>query len=286
MTPLRRRMIEDMQMRNFAKNTQRNYVHAVAQFAGHFRTTPERLGLEHIREYLIHLIQQQHASRSTYNVTRCGLKFFYRVTLGRDWAFERIAIPRQESKLPVVLTRSEVARLLATPKRIKTRALLTTCYATGLRVSELVSLQLNDIDSQRMVIRVHQAKGRKDRHAPLSPRLLDLLREYWKDRRPRHYLFPGRDPKRPLESQTVQHNLRKATRQARIEKRITPHVLRHTFATHLLEAGVDLRTIQVVLGHRSLRSTSLYTHISVQNIRKVSMSIDLLDFTPKEETSS
>lgn len=281
MTPLRKRMLEDMQMRNLAANTQRNYIQAVAYFAQHFHKSPELLGYKHVRTYLLHLIQERNVALSTYSVARSGLKFFYCVTLGRKWTFERIGSPRPESKLPVVLSRQEIAQLLAAPQRLKTRTMLTTCYATGVRVSELVMLQADDIDSQRMVIRIRQGKGRKDRYAMLSPRLLELLRTYWKTCRPVQLLFPGRDPLRPLESQTVQRNLRKAARQAGIKKRVTPHILRHSFATHLLEAGVDLRTIQVLLGHRSLRTTSLYTHITLNAIRDVTGRIDLLDF-PKE----
>lgn len=278
MTPLRQRMLEDMRMRNLAENTQRNYIQAVALFARHFRKSPELLGREHVREYLIYLIERRRVAWNSYQVVRAGLKFFYHVTLGRDWTFERIGNPRKEKPLPVVLSRQEVGKLLATPRRLKTRTMLTTCYATGLRVSELVALRVEDIDSERMVIRVRQGKGRKDRYAMLTPRLLELLRQYWKTFRPTGLLFGGRDQRRPVACVTVQAVFRKAALHAGIDKHVTPHILRHSFATHLLEAGVDLRTIQVLLGHRSLRTTSLYTHVSLQTIREVTSRVDLLDF--------
>ena len=278
MTPLRKRMIEDMQMRNLAYNTQRNYIQAVAQFARYFNESPDQLDKKHVREYLLYLINDLQVAWSTYNVVRSGLKFFYCVTLDRDWTFDKFVSARTPKTLPVVLSRQEVVQLLSVPVNIKTKTMLTTCYATGLRVSELVSLRVEDIDSKRMLIRVHQGKQRKDRYVVLSPRLLKQLREYWKVCRPEGALFFGRRRENPMAAITFQWHVRRTAERAGITKRVTPHVLRHSFATHLLEAGVDIRTIQILLGHRSLKTTGKYTHVSMRTILGVFSQKDPLDF--------
>jgi integrase/recombinase XerD len=283
MTPLRQRMLEDMQMRNFSPHTRDAYVRAVAQLARYYQRSPDQLSTQEVRTYLLYLINDRHVSPSTFNQVRCALRFFYRITLGSDWVLDRIVCQKEEKKLPIVLSRDEVRRLFAAAGRLKSRAILMTLYATGLRVSELVGLKISDIDSQRMVIRVGQGKGRKDRYVMLSPTLLPILREYWKAYRPSDWLFPGKDRQKQLDRQTVLCICRTAARRARLARRISPHTLRHTFATHLLEAGTDIRTIQALLGHRSLRTTALYTYVSLDRVTATTSPLDLLDASDADQ---
>lgn len=282
MTPLRQRMLEDLRMRNLSPNTQVAYIRAVAHLARHYGKSPERITREEVRAYLVRLIEQRRASPSLYNQVRCALRFFYEVTLGRKWVLDRVVCQKQAKKLPVVLSRAEVARFFGAIRRLKYRALLMTLYAAGLRVSEVVALRAQDIDSQRMVIRVCQGKGMKDRYVMLSARLLEVLREYWKAYRPSAWLFFGKDRQRPLDRGTVNHACAVIARRAGLSKRISPHTLRHTFATHLLEAGTDIRTIQTLLGHRSLRTTALYTYVSMTKVMATASPLDLLDLTAQE----
>jgi integrase/recombinase XerD len=277
MTPLRRRMIEDMQLRNFAPGTTTVYVHCVARFAQHFHQSPDRLGPEDVRAYLIHLVQQQRVSWSYYNQNLQALRFLYNITLGRDWVLRHIACPKQPKRLPVVLSPEELIRFFAAVDSLKYRALLMTAYAAGLRLAEVATLRVEDIDSRRMVIRVRQGKGRQDRYVMLSPKLLALLRQYWMAARPRTWLFLGRDGDRPIGPHAVMKACRRARKQAGLEKRVTVHTLRHSFATHLLEAGTDLRSIQVLLGHHSPRTTALYTHVSPAALRATASPLDRLD---------
>jgi integrase/recombinase XerD len=279
MTPLRRRMIEDMTLRNFTPATIKAYVQCVARFARHFRTSPEHLGPEHVRQFLLHLIQSRGVSLSHSNQTRCALRFFYRVTLGRNDILESIVPARQPRLLPVVLSTDEVARFFAAIGNLKHRAILMTAYAAGLRVSEVTRLHVTDIDSQRMVIRVRQAKGQKDRYVMLSPRLLEILRTYWKAVRPRDFLFPGAAPGEPITTGSVRKACHRARWAAGLGKRVTVHTLRHSFATHLLEAGTDLRTIQVLLGHRSFSTTARYVHVATASLPSTKSPLDRLDLT-------
>ncbi len=276
MTPLRQRMLEDMRMRNLSPRTQEAYLRAVAKFAEYFRKSPDQLDRNHIRQYLLHLVGS-HASWSLYNQVRCALHFFYRVTLGKDWPKEEIVCAKSPKRLPIILSRDEVRQLFAARHRIKTRAMLMTLYGAGLRVAELVNLKITDIDSKRMVIRVEQGKGQKDRYVMLSSVLLDILRAYWKAHKPTCWLFPGYDRNQQLYGRTVQHICATAARRAGLRKRLSPHVLRHTFATHLLEAGTDIRTIQALLGHRSLRTTALYTYVSPEKIVATRSPLDTLE---------
>jgi integrase/recombinase XerD len=283
MTPLRQRMIEDMTLRNLAPRTVQVYVERVAKFAQHFGKSPEKLGSADVRAYLVHLVHKRHVSWSYYNQALCALRFVYNITLGKDWILKSIVCPKQEKKLPVVLSPAEVGQFFQAITNLKHRAILMTAYAAGLRVSEVVALRVEDIDSQRMVIRVRQAKGRKDRYVMLSPRLLDLLREYWRARRRRAelrsspWLFPGQNPDRPMTSKPV-HDACKDVREASdLSKRVTVHTLRHSFATHLLESGTDIRTIQVLLGHRSIKTTALYTHVSTATLEATHSPLDRLD---------
>jgi integrase/recombinase XerD len=276
MTALRQRFLDDMRMRNLSANTQDAYVRVVVAFAKHFRQSPDRLGREHVRDYLLLLIHRK-AAWSTYNQARCALHFFYRVTLRTDWPQDEIVCAKVPKSLPVILSRDEVRQFFAAIRRIKTRAMFMTVYATGVRVSELVGLKVADVDSRRMVIRVRQGKGQKDRYVMLSPKLLAILREYWAVHRPADWLFPGDNPAKPLNRRVVQTNCGAAARRAGLKKTVSPHALRHAFATHLLEAGTDIRTIQALLGHRSLRTTALYTYVSPERVIATRSPLDALD---------
>lgn len=275
MTPLRQRMIDDMRIRNFSPSTIDSYVRRVAKFALHFRTSPETLGPEQVRSHLLSLIEARY-SRSELKMVVCALRFLYRTTLSRPWSDERLPFPRKERRLPVVLSPGEVREFLKAVDKVNHRSFLTTLYATGLRLSEGLGLIPTDIDSQRMVMRVRQGKGKKDRYVPLSAQLLDLLRRHWKATRPRRWLFEGLKPGRPLSDGAVQRACTRASLRAGISKVVTPHTLRHSFATHLLEAGTDLRAIQQVMGHRSLGTTAIYLHVAANAPQLSSKCADLL----------
>lgn len=268
MTPLRQRMIDDMTLHGLKPKTIRAYVDCIARFARHFGKSPEVLGTAEIRSYLLYLTHDRHLASSTYNQTLCALKFLYRITLKKDWGLEGLARTRRQTKLPVVLSRDEVNRFFEAITSLRHRAILMTAYAAGLRISEVLALRTDDIDSQRMVIRVRQGKGSKDRYVMLSPRLLTLLREYWRAHRrrkvyqPGPWLFPGNVPGRPITDGAVYEACEEACRTAGLDKHVTVHTLRHSFATHLLEGGTDLRTIQILLGHRSLNTTARYLHVA------------------------
>ena len=267
MSPLRRRMIEDMQIRNLTPNTQRVYIANVLRFACHFRKSPDLLGPTDIRTYLLHLTRERRLAASSIIVTVSALRFFYTVTLKRDWVVEDdIPAGHQAKKLPVVLSKEEVARFLGAVDNLKHRMVLTVCYATGLRISEAIRLRPAAIDSKRMVIRVEQGKGRKDRYVMLPPTLLDMLRDYWKRTHPGEWLFPGRSPGQPIHPLTINLTCREVARQCGIGKPVAPHALRHAFAVHLLEAGTDLRTIQLLLGHRNLSTTAQYLMIATSTV--------------------
>ena len=280
MTPLRRRMIEDMTLRNRAPKTIRAYTGYVADFARYFHAPPDRLGPEHVRSYLLHLLQERQASWDVYRQARLALRFFYTVTLGREWVVARVARPKVPKKLPVVLSTEETARFLDALETPKHRALLMTAYAGGLRLSEVARLRVEDIDSARMVIHVRQGKGQKDRDVMLSPRLLAVLRDYWKLQRPGPFLFPGRTPERPVSVRTVQMVCQHALAASGLGKHVHMHTLRHSFATHLLESGTDLRTIQVLLGHRSFGTTARYLHITTAAMKSTRSPFDALDPAP------
>ena len=261
MTPLRKRMLEDMQIRNLSPNTIDGYLRYVAQFAKYFGTSPELLGPEHIRTYLLHLLNQQ-VDVSNLTQTVCGLRFLYEKTLHRTWTVEYIPFPKRPKTLPVVLSRDEVQTLIRAPRHLKHRVILATLYTTGLRVSELARLQGTDIDSGRMVVVVRQGKGKKDRQVGLASDLLPLLRRYWKLYGLQSWLFPGPRVSEPITRSGVEWICQKAGQTAQINKAVYPHLMRHTYATHLLEAGMDLRSIQLLLGHASLQSTSIYLHVA------------------------
>src|SRR5262245_27750913 len=276
MTPLRQRMFEDLQLRNSSAHTTRAYLRCVADFAKHFGTSPEHLGPEQVRTYQLFLVQEKQLAWPSIVQTVCALRFFYRVTLGRTAMLEYIAPPRRPGTLPIILSQVEVAALLTVSRNLKHRAILTTLYAAGLRVSELCQLQGTDIDSARMVLRVRQGKGQHDRYVMLSPKLLPLLRQYWQLYKPQPWLFPGHPQTRPITTKAVYLVCRQAGEAAALPKVIHPHRLRHTVATHLLEAGVDLRRIQLLLGHRSLRSTSRYLHVTPHALHATPSPLDRL----------
>ena len=283
MTPLRQRMIEDMRLRNLSPKTVEAYVGAVARFAKHFGRSPEQIAAEQVRQYLLHLVEDEHASWSRYNQTRCALQFLYSVTLGRDQQLARVRCARMPKRLPTVLSRDEVRRLLEVAARnLRHKALLMTLYGAGLRIAEALALRPADIDAARMLIHVRGGKGNKDRMVTLSTQLLAVLREYWRSRTPppqdlQGLLFPqGVDPQRPMDSGTAHRIVARTAKRAGITRRVSPHTLRHSYATHLLDAGTDLRTIQLLLGHTSLKTTSLYMHVSQARLRAVASPLDLL----------
>lgn len=276
MTPLRLRMLEDMRIRNLSACTQKSYVSQVARFAAYFGQSPEHLGPEHIREYQRHLVDDLNLKPQSLVVAVAAIRFVFNITLGRALDIREIPLPRQPKRLPIVLSTDEVARLLAAAVSLKHRTWLTTTYATGVRPSELTNLRVGDIDSDRMVVRIDQGKGRKDRYVMLSPILLDLLRTYYRAVRPTHWLFPGREPSRPITTRTAEIACDRARVRAQIAKPITLRSLRHTFATHLLEAGADVRTIQLLLGHRSLSTTARYTHVSRTSVCATPSPLDRL----------
>ena len=278
MSPLRRRMIEDMQIRNLTLNTQRVYIANIFRFACHFRKSPDLLGPPEIRTYLLHLTRERRLAASSIIVTVSALRFFYTVTLRRPWVIEQdIPTVRRGKKLPVVLSQDEVAGFLAAVDNLKHRMVLTVCYATGLRISEAVRLTPPAIDSRRMVIRVEQGKGGKDRYVMLSPKLLEMLRNYWDRTHPGEWLFPGRWPGEPIAPSSIDATCREVRQRCGIGKPVTPHSLRHAFAVHLLEAGTNLRTIQLLLGHRNLATTARYLMIATDKVCATVSPLDTLD---------
>jgi site-specific recombinase XerD len=273
---LRRRIIDDMTLRNLSPATQRSYLHAVTKFSRHFGCSPDRLGLEDVRSFQVHLVAQG-VSWPALNQTVCALRFFYGVTLDRAEIPERIVYARTPRKLPAILGADEVVRFLEAVPSLKTRVALTTAYAAGLRASEAVSLKVADIDSARMVLQVRHGKGAKDRTVMLSAALLAILRSYWRLTRPGEWLFPGRGPDKPMDVQVLYAACRSAAKAAGLTKKVSVHTLRHSFATHLLESGTDIRIIQVLLGHANLSTTARYTHVATSTIAKTPSPLDRLD---------
>jgi len=275
MTPLRQRLIDDLYLRNYSPRTIETYVGCLVRFARHFGRSPDGLGAEEIRLYQLDLLRRG-VSWSLYNQVVCALRFFYRVTLDRPDVVAAVPFGKRPKTLPVVLGPEEVLRFLDAAPRGRDRVLLQTAYACGLRIGELIRLKVADIDSARMVIAIRQGKGRKDRLVPLSPRLLDVLRDYWLRDRPKGWLFPGQDPERPLHSGSVQRMCQNLVARLGLSKRVTPHTLRHSFATHMLEAGVDLRTLQAILGHSDLATTAHYLHVDTARLQGVPALLDRL----------
>ena len=272
-SPLRQRMIDDMTIRKMASKTQAAYIRAVKNFTIFLGRSPDTASSEDLRRFQLHLASSG-VSAPTQNATVTALRFFFAVTLGRRGATDHLPFVRQPRKLPVVLSLDEVARLLdaaqsSSPGGLKYKAALSVAYGAGLRASEVVSLKLADVDSTRMVIRVEQGKGRKDRYALLSPPLLDLLRAWWREGRQLGWLFPGQNPINPLTTRQLNRACHAAAEAAGIDKRVSLHTLRHSFATHLLEQKVDIRVIQVLLGHKKLETTALYAQVATRTLREV-----------------
>jgi len=275
MTPLRKRLIQDMQLRNLAPETIRGYVYYVARFAKYFGRSPEQLTPEHARQYQLHLLEKK-VSWSTFNQSVCALRFFYGTTLGRKDYVKRLPFGKKPKRVPVVLSREEVLKFLQGILSRKQRMLLTTMYATGMRVGEAVELSVNDIDSRRMTILVSRGKGNKQRLVPLSPKLLTELRLFWQTHRNPVWLFPSRKPDSHLSIASVERMCARARARGGLKRRFNTHALRHTFATELLEAGVDLFSIQKILGHRSLSTTAHYTHVRRSHLQEACQSLELL----------
>ncbi len=277
MTPLRQRMLEDMQVRNLSPLTQRAYLDHVARFARYFHRSPDQLGPEEIRAYLVYLTNERQLAPSSIIITVAALRFVYTVTLRKRWTVQTvIPAPKEPQRVPVVLSPAEVVQFLDSVQSLHHRTILTTCYAAGLRISEAVHLTLSAIDSARMVLRVEQGKGQKDRYVMLSPKLLEILRAWWRVRRPRLWLFPGDDPDGRITAHAVNRACQQAHRRSGLQKPVTPHSLRHAFAVHLLEAGTDVRTIQLLLGHRSLKTTAQYLCLARNTVCATPSPLDLL----------
>jgi site-specific recombinase XerD len=267
MTPLRQRFIDDMRLRNHSPRTIETYVRQVASFARHFGRSPEELGPEEVRTYQLELLRQQ-SSWSKFNQSVCALRLLYGVTLGRPEQVPFIRYGKRPQTLPVVLSPEETVQFLEAAEPGRDRTLFQTTYACGLRLSEVTHLQIPDIDSKRMLVNVRQGKGAKDRLVPLSVRLLEVLRTYWREYRPRPWLFPGRGGQEPLTGGGVERRFRRTLERSKLTKAATMHTLRHCFATHMLEAGIDLRTLQAMMGHTSLETTMRYLHISSRRLRQ------------------
>jgi integrase/recombinase XerD len=283
-THLRKMMLEELQRRSYAENTIRHYLRAVEDFARRFRCSPDRLGPRHIREYQAELFQKRKLSANSVGQQLAALRFFYIKTLRRAWSLADTPYPKKTRSLPTILSREEVAQLLHAARTPSERILLMTLYATGLRRSELTHLKINDIDSQRMVVHIRGGKGRKDRDVMLSPKLLTALRTHWRfyHRKSSTWLFPSNYRKdRPIDTKTVWYACQKAAQRAGLQKRVHPHTLRHCFATHLYEAGTDLRAIQILLGHEDLKDTLIYVHLAIQRLNATASPLDSLSMNDK-----
>ncbi len=289
MTRLRKTMLEELERRNFSQSTTRSYIRTVEDFARYFHQSPDQLGPEHVREYQAQLFTKRKLAPNTVMQRLAALRFFFIKTLRKPWSVAETPYPKKVFHLPTILSQEEVARLIDAADTPFHRTLLMTAYATGLRRAELAHLKVSDVDSQRMVIHVQGGKGRKDRDVMLSPKLLEALRTYWRGlrRKPKVWLFPGNrwhTAVHPITTKVVWSACRIAARRAGITKRIYPHLMRHCFATHLLEAGADLRTIQVLLGHRDLEETTIYLHLSQKHLGETTSPLDALSLAPTPTT--
>jgi len=287
MTHLRRMMLEEIERRNFSEATKDCYVRAVEDFARYFNRPPDQLGPEHIREFQAHLFTKRKLAPNTVNQRLAALRFFFVKTLHRPWNAAETPYPKKVIHLPIVLSQEEVARLIDSAVLPFHHTMLMTLYATGVRRAELAHLKVNDIDSDRMIVRIRGGKGRKDREVMLSPNLLEELRDHWRRYKPKEWLFPGgrwHNSPKPITPKVAWQACQAAAKRAGLEKKVHPHTLRHCFATHLLEAGADLRTIQMLLGHRDLEETTIYLHVSKRHLNATPSPLDSLQLsaTPKE----
>ena len=284
MTHLKKMMLEDLQRRNYSQDTIRSYIYTVEDFARYFHCRPDRLGPRHIREYQAVLFQKRKLSSGSVAVRLAALRFFYIKTLRRAWSLADTPYPKKNRSLPTILSREEVAQLLHAARTPSELILLMSLYATGARRSELTHLKISDIDSQRMVVHIRGGKGRKDRDVMLSPKLLTALRTHWRfyHRKSSTWLFPSNYRKgRPIDTKTVWYACQKAAQRAGLQKRVHPHTLRHCFATHLYEAGTDLRAIQILLGHEDLKDTLIYVHLAIQRLNATASPLDSLAISDK-----
>jgi integrase/recombinase XerD len=280
-------MLDELQRRNYAQNTVRTYIRAVEEFAAHFHKRPDQLGPEHIRAFQVHLFRDRKLAAGTVEQRAAALRFFFVKTLRRPYLPDHIPFPKRARPLPTILSQEEVARLIDAASNLMHRAILMTLYATGLRRAELCGLKVSDIDSERMVIHVREGKGGRDRDVLLSPKLLETLRAYWRWMKPKTYLFPGMvnnwRADVPIQTKVVWVAVREAAARSGIQKRVSPHTLRHSFATHMLEAGADLRTIQVLLGHAKLADTTVYLHLSRRHLQAVNSPLEAIALSKPDE---
>ena len=287
MTHLRRMMLEELQRRNYAQNTVRTYLKIIERFAKHFGRSPEKLGPEQIRQYQVHLFKDCHLSPGTVEQHVAALRFFYVKTLKRPYMHEHLPMPKRQRPLPQVLSSSEVQRLLDCASNLYHRAMLMTLYSTGMRRAEMCRLKVSDIDSERMVIHIRHGKGGRDRDVPLSDKLRETLREYWRWMKPKTWLFPGTiNGSRadvPISEKMSWAACQQAAQRAGLKKQVSPHILRHSYATHMLEAGADLRTIQVLLGHAKLEHTIVYLHLSHRHLTAVANPLDAMPISAPDE---
>jgi len=274
MSTLREKMLEDLQLRGITPRTQKKYIREVRDLANYFKKSPEELGEEEVKKYLVHLLEDRKLSTGTYKNYVAGIKFFYKTTLNREEVVEKIKYPKAKIKLPVVLDLAEVKTLLTVMENLKHRAILTITYSAGLRISETARLKVSDIDSKRMMVRVQQGKGYKDRYTILSQTALECLRQYWRQYRPKEWLFEGQKEGTHICISSIRQIFLEAKERAGITKPASPHTLRHSFATHLIEAGTSLHHVQLLLGHRSPTTTTVYLHVSRMNLAQVTSPLD------------
>jgi len=286
-TQLRKLMLEELQRRNFSQTTVKSYLRVVEDFARRFHCPPDQLGKEHIRSYQVHLLQERKLGVRTVRLHTSALRFFFCKTLKRAYPVDEVPYPRAPRRLPIILTREEAIRLIDSASNLFHRAMLITMYSTGMRRAELCNLKVEDIDSTRMLIHIRQGKGGKDRDVPLSPKTLETLREYWRWMRPKIYMFPGTvkgsRADKPITAKVLWEACREAAERAGITKAVHPHLLRHSFATHLVEAGADLPTVQALLGHTDLKPTSIYLHLSERHIKAAGTPLDNMELSSPDQ---
>ena len=287
MTQLRKMMLEELQRRNYSKTTVNSYLKVVAAFAKHFQRSPDQLGPEQIRAYQVYLFRERKLSARTVRQHTAALRFFFCKTLQRHYPVEEVPYPKAPRRLPLILTQQEAVRLIDSASNLFHRAMLMTAYSTGMRRAEMCQLKVEDIDSDRMLIHIRQGKGRRDRDVPLSPKLLETLRAYWRWMKPQTYLFPGTingsRADKPITPKMLWEACREAAQRAGITKPVRPHLLRHSFATHLLEGGADLPTVQALLGHADLKPTSIYLHLSERHLKAAGTPLDKVELSSPDQ---
>ena len=287
MTQLRKMMLEELQRRNYSQTTVNTYLKVVEDFALHFHRSPDKLGKDHIRAYQVYLFKERKLGVRTVGLHTAALRFFFCKTLKRAYPVEEVPYPRAPRRLPIILTREEAIRLIDSASNLFHRAMLITMYSTGMRRAELCRLKVEDIDSTRMLIHIRQGKGGKDRDVPLSPKVLETLREYWRWMKPKMYMFPGTingsRADKPITPKVLWEACREAAQRAGITKAVRPHLLRHSFATHLVEGGADLPTVQALLGHTDLKPTSIYLHLSERHIKAAGTPLDNMELSSPDQ---